>query len=494
MKNLTKHLLLLTTMCLTVMLLSSVFSEKASAQSCTPNPYGCNTCIASSAPTGYSCLWVKDSKASSPYCTPVINTIANTCQSGYTEWYSTDCLNNLCQAPKSTPTPTPSCGIAGNSCCEGVGSDPPFFDPYYYCTGGLTCKDRRCIAPPTPTPQPTTYYDISGVVFHDKNENGTWELPEVTYQGGGLSVKIYDSDAKKTSYATVDLQGFYSAENTLSKGNFINVSLNTVPNGCSVTTITSGSLLVQDDLKIDIGLSCATSTPTPTPTPTPVLEWMLTGTCAVPTPTLTPITTPGAPTPTLTRTLTPSPTPTPTPTPTLTRVEVSTATPTPSPTLTPTPTPTIPTFKPAPISCTNNPPGCDQDLECAFGRKCDCADECASGYFCNSDNFCEGYESPSSPSSPSTPTRTPTPKPGATATPTLQPGSPACPTQSQGNANPKTDCSIDILDYNIWLGEYIEEVQRKRTSQRKADFNKDNKVDLVDFTFYITGLKEFLKL
>lgn len=151
-------------------------------------------------------------------------------------------------------------------------------------------------------------------------------------------------------------------------------------------------------------------------------------TVAAPTATPVPTATPTpipSPTPTIEPTATPTPLPTNTPTP------IPTNTPTPSPTPSPTPQPTVePTETPVPTSA---------------------------------------------------PTATPSPTGEPTGTP--------IPTAPLVVGDATGEGTVDILDFNVWRDEFLEELEG-RTSQRKSNFNKDDTIDILDFNIW---RDEFLK-
>lgn len=143
--------------------------------------------------------------------------------------------------------------------------------------------------------------------------------------------------------------------------------------------------------------------------------------------------------------------PTPIPLPT---TEESSLTLAPTPTEIPIPTPTS---APAPQSASEK-----------------CYNDCyANG---NSDDYCDtkcGSQTQSPTSSP-TPTSEPTTAFIPTSTPVPTIATSACPLKFQGDA--ECDGKVDIIDFNIWLSEFTQEL-----SSKKSDFSGDRLVTIEDF-------------
>lgn len=82
-------------------------------------------------------------------------------------------------------------------------------------------------------------------------------------------------------------------------------------------------------------------------------------------------------------------------------------------------------------------------------------------------------------------TSTPIPTPKS-ITITSSPSAPYCSLKNQGDAN--CDGKIDILDFGIWKGEFLNELEG-RTTKRNSNFNKDSAITIVDFNIWKTGLR-----
>ena len=233
----------------------------------------------------------------------------------------------------------------------------------------------------TGTPTPSTG-DIAGMVFADRDEDGSFDAGEPGVAGATLRL-LTEVDGAEVAFQVTGPDGVYRFQGLVPGSYYLEAAL---PAGYEAID----PLLMAWTVYVSAGYTTAVDfaarelyTPTPSPTSTPTLTFTPTETATAtatrtqtPTPTDTPTRTPSptststdtpTATATLTRTHTPTRTQTPTRTPTATITSTPSATLTPSKTPTRTNTPTVtqtrpPTQTPIPV-CITWDPGFEQEFD-----------------------------------------------------------------------------------------------------------------------------------